>query len=565
MGGDDNDDEEPQPVPRNRSEFYRLFNQKGPTNMICEFMSDTSLKFTARTIVDISFPLESSYYSTLEQVAQGWNSQCCWVSGRAVGEWLHTIHEITRVLESDLLHDHLDMTGCMRMVAPPEVWPPWALKEQERLNEAYVFAVALAENWLWANIHFWLEFPSVIACALHPEEEITTMAFNHMERLAKVVNAVERHERPLMKELLNDLGWNREQLARESMALVLQGRKDELRRLAKRLFTGTPSTKDCLENTFAFLHRKSQDYLVICPPVSMSLPLARDLCWMVNFDVDGDWRFVPVKRLVRALLPRALYESGRCFSWEITSQEYEPLLTSAVREGVWISLANIRQICHSLEVEPPRAKQGSGKGGAVVRVDWARKLVQHLFPGADAEEQKRMTAALTWKQSKGGLKEKERSVLEMVAELDEENREAPEFVKVVKLAKSRLKEQETKATVAETRKLVLAEVKRSELEEKERLEKAAQAAERAAEEEKARLDKAKPAAAAAEPSSSSGRNPSQTPKDIKDFLTPEMLAAKISLNRLPTGYGYRAYYTSRLLQVEPAKIAAYVSNLPKTK
>jgi hypothetical protein len=258
--GDDGDDgeEEEQPVPRNRNEFYRLFNQKGPTNMICEFMSDSSLKVTARIVVDISYPLESSYYSTLKQVAEGWNSQRCWVSGRAVGEWLHTIHEITRVLESELFHDHLDMTRCMRMVAPPEVWPQWALQEQERLNEAYVFAMALAENWLWANIHFWLEFPSVIACVLHSDEEIATMAFAHMENLAKAVNTVERHERPLMKELLSDLGWNREQLARESMAMVLQGHKEELRRLANRLFTGTPSTKDCLENTFAFLKRKSQ-------------------------------------------------------------------------------------------------------------------------------------------------------------------------------------------------------------------------------------------------------------------------------------------------------------------
>ena len=226
--------------------------------MICEFMIDPGLKFIARIIVDISYPLESSYYATLEQVAGGWNAQRCWVSGRAVGEWIQTIHEITRVLESDLLHDHLDMTRCLRMEVPPEVWPPWALSELERLNKAYVFAISLAEHWLWSNIHFWLEFPSVVACVLHPDEQIATMAFEHMEKLAKVVNAVERYERPLMKELLNDLGWNREQLARESMAMVLQGKKEEVRRLANRLFTGTPSTKDCLENTFAFLKRKSQ-------------------------------------------------------------------------------------------------------------------------------------------------------------------------------------------------------------------------------------------------------------------------------------------------------------------
>ena len=280
------------------------------------------------------------------------------------------------------------------------------------------------------------------------------------------------------------------------------------------------------------------------------MPLARDLRWMVNFDLDGAWRFVPVKRLVRALLPRDLYERGRGFCWEITCAEYEPLLTSAVREGVWISLANIRQICHSLGVEPPRSKQGSGKGGAVVKIDWARKLVQHLFPNEDEKEQERMAAALTWKSgnakgtaSKDGSEE--RSVLKMVAELDEENREAPEFMKVVQLAKSRLKEKEAKETVAETRKLLLAEMKRSEQEEKDRVEKAAQEAERAAEEEKAARLAAERAEATA-PSSSS-RAPSQTPKNLKDFLTPQMINDKISLNRLATGYGYRAFYESRFL------------------
>ena len=55
------DGEEP-PAPRNKAEFYKLFNQKGPTNMICGFMLEKSLKLSAHILVDISYPLENSYY-----------------------------------------------------------------------------------------------------------------------------------------------------------------------------------------------------------------------------------------------------------------------------------------------------------------------------------------------------------------------------------------------------------------------------------------------------------------------------------------------------------------------
>ena len=87
-------------------------------------------------------------------------------------------------------------------------------------------------------------------------------------------------------------------------------------------------------------------------------------------------------------VPQFLFLGGRRFGWEITSTEYQPLLTSAVREGTWIALANIRQICNKLGVEPPRSKQGSGKGGSVLKVDWAKQLVEHLFPEASNPEKK---------------------------------------------------------------------------------------------------------------------------------------------------------------------------------
>eukprot|EP00435_Cladocopium_sp_Y103_P051613 s1468_g16.t1 len=571
------DGEEP-PAPRNKAEFYKLFNQKGPTNMICGFMLDKSLKLMAHILVDISYPLENSYYCTLDKISEGWTAQEEFISGRSAGEWLVTVHEIMKVLELDAFHNHLEFSQCMRFESPPspDNWPAWALGEEQVLDQAYCFGVALAENVLWSNIHHWLEFPSVVATVLHHDPAIVEMSLIHMTKLARAVNGAEKVDSATMKQLLDDLGWNREQLARESMALTLQLEIEELKRLARRLFRGTPSTKDCLENTFAFLHRKAQihstnnkmsdmakylytimspyaktggcpqilpskrdlqtDYLVLCAPVEMSQPLARDLSWLISHELDGSWRFVPVKRLIRGLLPQSLFVAGRRFCWEITSTEYESLIYSAVREGTWIALANLRQICNSLGIDPPRT--GSGKNNSVLKADWARKLVEFLFPGATQEEMKRMISALTWKSNKmGGLKDKERSVLEMVSELDQENREAPEFQKMIKLAQSRLKEMEKKEIVSKTRKMVL--------EERERADKAKADAEAAA--AAAARERESQAKEEEQPSASSGsRRPSQTPANLRDFLLPEMLAEKIALNRDPNAYGYRAYYPSFL-------------------
>ena len=248
------------PQPRNRTELYQLFNQKGPTNMVAGFMQDRELKLVARMIIDISYPLEKSYYETLKCLSAGWNAQCKWVSGRSVGSWLRTVTDILKVLESESLHNHLEMTESLRLEMTPEPceWPMWAKAEEETLDQAFDFAVSLAGHWLWANIHFWLEFPSLLATVLHPDPNIAEMAFQHMEKLATAVNLAETSERVVMQELFSDLGWHRQQLARVAMALTLQGKKESLKKLARRSFKGSPSTKDCLENCFGFLHRKAQ-------------------------------------------------------------------------------------------------------------------------------------------------------------------------------------------------------------------------------------------------------------------------------------------------------------------
>ena len=263
-----------------------------------------------------------------------------------------------------------------------------------------------------------------------------------------------------------------------------------------------------------------------------------DLEWMLNFSIEGQWRFIPVRLVVQGLLPRQLFESGCLFSLQVTNLEGEPLLQSAVREGTWISLANLKLICRRLEVEPPKGS-GSGEKGEIWKVDWAKHLVNYLFPDSPAEEKQRMVASLTWRGHVTSLGDKEKDILEMVAELDAENADAPEFRRVAKLAKEKMQEEQQNEVASETRKLVEAEFKRMEVEEKERVERARLEAERAATEAVERE-----LAVGASATASGSRKASATPPSLRQFLTSDMVSEKISLNRDESGYGYRAYYPS---------------------
>ena len=111
---DDRGEEFEAPQPRNKSELYRMFNQKGPTMMVCGFMEDYQLKAVAKIILEVAWPLENSFYKTLATLAEGWNAQCAWVADRALGSYLGTVVAILLAIEAQSFHDWLEMTPSLR-------------------------------------------------------------------------------------------------------------------------------------------------------------------------------------------------------------------------------------------------------------------------------------------------------------------------------------------------------------------------------------------------------------------------------------------------------------------
>ena len=281
-----------------------------------------------------------------------------------------------------------------------------------------------------------------------------------------------------------------------------------------------------------------QDFLVLAAPYDGAFTPA-NIVWLTNSKVDGDWNHIPTQRLIRAYIPRLLISSGINFAWRVLDNHGEALLTSSIRLGIWLSADNLRLICGRLEVELPVKPHGSGDGGGVVKIDLAVALVKHLFPLATADEQQRMAAAITWRNPEN-LGESERDILKYVSELDSENREAPEFTRIAKLASQKLKEKEDNEMTEKVREQLQRE--RKEKEEKSLLEEDRKAKAASMTEESALGDKGKSIDTSAASSGHHGRKASETPPSLREFLSFDMVQAKISINRDSGNYGYRAFY-----------------------
>eukprot|EP00439_Symbiodinium_sp_Y106_P040768 s155_g5.t1 len=536
-------------APNSKSELYEIFGKKGPIHMVAGFMADRSLQETARLVVEIAQPLEQAYHDTNTLLQEGWQQQMCFASERALGEYVRTVVRVLWTLQKPKLHDSLQMTTKASRTAVPDEVPAWAQHEQQLLQTCVTFAVALASNVLWSNLHHWMSFPHILAGLLVGDKKTRDEVLRHARSIAETVVAAESHAESAggveWKEIFVDL-WNRQPLAREAMALVLQGETRSLLQLARRLYQGTPSTKDILENCFAFLHRKAtvhstnfkmsdackylyaigspysttggvpqikpdkKDFATMLSPMGLpdremankrmfatratlpkpevlprpagifhqkwknSGPLAQqraaaaisflcedkakswaniDLCFLGSlfvsgcifvhteaneyvlslgfrkwaavgwplkvkfmhcFELRGPWRMVPTQPLLRAFTP---LELNSPFAWMICGPP-EPLLEAALKKGVSIVVPHLKQICAMLGVEIPRT--GGGKGGRVLKVDIAGALISALFTNASEDERKRMISAICGNSQKAP-KESEREVLDVVAQLAEED------------------------------------------------------------------------------------------------------------------------------------------------
>lgn len=139
-----------------------------------------------------------------------------------------------------------------------------------------------------------------------------------------------------------------------------------------------------------------------------------DLLFNYSFHENSKWRFVEHTLLPPACMPAALHFLS---SAAVVHKHDQWILKGSIKSGLFLNLPRLRQVCVTLQVRPAR---GSGKNGALTKLDWAKTLVSHLWPGCNQEFLSECVSNLCgWKRAKVDI-----SILALAASLDTENQDA---------------------------------------------------------------------------------------------------------------------------------------------
>ena len=158
---------------------------------------------------------------------------------------------------------------------------------------------------------------------------------------------------------------------------------------------------------------------------------------MVNFSVseDNEWRHMEVDILPPACVPLALASYGSVF--RVRTPGGAMMLPSCVQSGIFLTVGQLKHICGALDIKTE--KKGTGKNGRIVKFDFAKALVNGLFPEAEATEKKRMIDIIC-NRAESISKCTDPEVLEVVSRLDAENADAPCWKKMAKVALQELEQ-----------------------------------------------------------------------------------------------------------------------------
>jgi len=156
----------------------------------------------------------------------------------------------------------------------------------------------------------------------------------------------------------------------------------------------------------------SDEYLQVSP-ASQTTPK-----FIMNFDVSNTsrWQRVNVQPLPPSCVPEQ-FASDVGSIYKVTSREWA--LTAGIREGLYLTISQLKQICGSIGAGLP--KTGSDNKNSVVKIDIAYHLVKFLFTSASSPEIEDMVRGIM-KYRKNAVVDLD--VLASVASLDPENAES---------------------------------------------------------------------------------------------------------------------------------------------
>ncbi|CAE7667476.1 unnamed protein product, partial [Symbiodinium sp. KB8] len=254
---------------RTRAQLQKLWQGHSPNQMVLSFLRKRSLQKTAVVIAFVTQPIEDEYNRDLQAMKGDAAQQGQWCARRAqgTGHWWQTAQEIMDVVQGPGLANRLRFRQ-MTVAVGLDAGHDWLEEEMTLGQQAWDLATECVAGHVLAQLPHRYCLPEAFAIFLLRDARERKTEVARLKAVVLAVYAAEAYIRTArsddataagLTQLFDHLGWAHQQTAREMMALMLQCSFDadnpQCTQLAGKLYRGPSSTKNCLEDAFAHLHR----------------------------------------------------------------------------------------------------------------------------------------------------------------------------------------------------------------------------------------------------------------------------------------------------------------------
>ncbi|CAE7226220.1 unnamed protein product [Symbiodinium sp. CCMP2592] len=262
------------PMPQTKNELNQIRQSFSNTMLLAShFYKDRDLRLDMLLVSTACQHIRNAYSRSLEdQKSQALTIE--FQASRAKGSWFSTVVNTLHLIHEPQALQRINITPATAAAILEDddclATEPWFLDECELVAKFWKLLVELSAARCWSQIQFTTLQPGALAVVLSQDHGPFSTAQRLLDRQQDVWTAVLRAEQavtpdskvpPAVKaaltQILQDLGWNRLQVAREAMMECEAGNwKATDRRVqeqARCLFAGPAQTKWDLEDLFAHL------------------------------------------------------------------------------------------------------------------------------------------------------------------------------------------------------------------------------------------------------------------------------------------------------------------------
>ena len=285
-----------------KSQLFSAYKSAGPHKMYMDIMGDDDLRAAAEILTHVTRPLHEQYRNDLHSQKDGFDPMLEWAARRSLASTQETVIQIFQAQASRQLFQALRLPHC----SPPVDYDLSLLHDDITITEKAVkFATHLSSNYGWSEMLHHYTLPLAATSLIARNRTDRERGMRHLKRLVNAIAAAEDavHENASLQAVLADLAFPDEAMAREIMCLLLQANfsldaveTQEVQEAMRKFCSGTSSTKELLESTFAHLSycvSASNKNKVIAPSLlwlyCSSSPYVKESGLRQNIPTQQDW------------------------------------------------------------------------------------------------------------------------------------------------------------------------------------------------------------------------------------------------------------------------------------